>query len=223
MSSDPLGPQLFLQFVLILVNAFFASAEMAVISLNENRIRRAAEEGDEKAKQMLKLLENPAKFLSAIQVVITLAGFLASAFAADNFSGRLTATLVRVIPSAVLSEAAIKTISLVAITLILSYFTLVFGELVPKRVAMQYPERVARMSSGVIRAVNILFMPLIWLFSTSTNGILRLLHINPNAQGNDVSEDEIRLLVDIGEEKGAIESNEKVMIENVFAFNNMSA
>lgn len=223
MPSDPIGPQLLLQFVLIVINAFFSSAEIAMLTLNENRLRRSAEENDEKAKQMVRLLDAPARFLSAIQIGITLAGFLASAFAADNFAGRLTNVLVGVIPASVFSADTIRTISLILITLILSYFTLVLGELVPKRVAMQYPERVARMSCGVIRAVNVLFLPLIWLLSASTNGILRLLHINPNAQGNDVSEDEIRMMVDIGEEKGAIESNEKVMIENIFAFNNMSA
>ncbi len=223
LGSDPIGPQLLLQLVLIFVNAFFASAEIAVLSLNENLIRRKAEEGDKKAAQMIQFVETPAKFLSTIQIGITMAGFLGSAFAAENFADRLTRWLVDTMHVTVVSENVLHAISVVVITFILAYFTLVLGELVPKRLAMKYPEKVARMASGVIRGTSVIFKPLIWLLSVSTNGILRLLHIDPNEEESDVSEDEIRLMVDIGEEKGTIESSEKVMIENVFAFNNMTA
>ncbi|MGI6499144.1 MAG: hemolysin family protein [Oscillospiraceae bacterium] len=223
MASDPIGPQLLLQFVLILINAFFASTEIAVLSLNENRLRRKAEEGDKKAMQMMKFVETPAKFLSTIQIGITMAGFLGSAFAAENFAYRLTSWLVHTVRVTALSENALHTISVIIITFILAYFTLVLGELVPKRLAMKYPEKVAQMASGVIRGTSFIFKPLIWLLSVSTNGMLRLLHIDPNEEESDVSEDEIRLMVDIGEEKGAIESSERTMIENVFAFNNMTA
>ena len=223
MSSDPIGPQLLLQFILILVNAFFASAEIAVLSLNENRLRRKAEEGDKKAAQMMKFVETPARFLSTIQIGITMAGFLASAFAAESFARRLTRWLVDGLHVTLFSEQVLHAISVVAITLILAYFTLVLGELVPKRLAMKYPEKVARIASGVIRATSVVFRPLVWLLSVSTNGILRLLHIDPNEEASDVSEDEIRLMVDIGEEKGAIEASERTMIENVFDFNNMTA
>lgn len=223
MSSDHIGPQLLLQLVLIFVNAFFASAEIAVLSLNENKIRRAAEEGDKKASQMLKLLETPAKFLSTIQIGITMAGFLGSAFASENFADRLTRWLVDTMHVTALPESVLHAISVVVITIVLAYFTLVLGELVPKRLAMKYPDKVAGMASSVVRGTAIAFKPLIWLLSASTNGILRMLHIDPNEEDTDVSEDEIRLMVDIGEEKGAIESSEKTMIENVFAFNNMTA
>lgn len=223
MASDPIGPQLLLQLVLIFINAFFASAEIAVLSLNENRLRRTAEEGDKKAAQMMKFVETPAKFLSTIQIGITMAGFLGSAFAAENFADRLTRWLVDTVHVTTLSQNVLHAVSVIVITFILAYFTLVLGELVPKRLAMKYPEKVARMASGVIRGTSVIFKPLIWLLSISTNGILRLLHIDPNEERSDVSEDEIRLMVDIGEEKGTIESSERTMIENVFAFNNMTA
>ena len=223
MSSDHIGPQLLLQLFLIFVNAFFASAEIAVLSLNENKLRRAAGGGDKKANQMLKMVEMPAKFLSTIQIGITMAGFLGSAFAAENFAVRLTRWLVNTAHVTVVSESVLHAVSVIVITVILAYFTLVLGELVPKRLAMKYPVKVAGITSGVIRGTAVAFKPLIWLLSISTNGILRMLHIDPNENGSDVSEDEIRLMVDIGEEKGTIESSEKTMIENVFAFNNMTA
>ncbi len=223
MGTDPIGPQLFLLAVLIGVNAFFAAAEIAVISLNENILHREAEEGNKKAEKMLQMVRKPAKFLSTIQIGITLAGFLASAFAASSFADRLTDWAVNELGFTALTPASIQNISVILITLVLSYFTLVFGELVPKRVAMQKAEKVARATSGVIFAVYTLFRPLIWLLSASTNGVLRLLHINPEEEADPVSEDEIRLMVDIGEEKGAIQANEKTMIENVFEFNNTDA
>jgi len=223
LGTDPIGPQLFLLAVLIGVNAFFAAAEIAVISLNENILHREAEEGNKKAEKMLQMVRKPAKFLSTIQIGITLAGFLASAFAASSFADRLTDWAVNELGFTALTPASIQNISVILITLVLSYFTLVFGELVPKRVAMQKAEKVARATSGVIFAVYTLFRPLIWLLSASTNGVLRLLHINPEEEADPVSEDEIRLMVDIGEEKGAIQANEKTMIENVFEFNNTDA
>ncbi len=209
--------------VLVAVNAFFAAAEIAVISLNENILHREAEEGNKKAEKMLQMVRKPAKFLSTIQIGITLAGFLASAFAANSFAERLTNWAVNVLGVTAVAPAFIRNISVILITLILSYFTLVFGELVPKRVAMQKAEKVARATSGVIFAVYNVFRPLIWLLSASTNGVLRLLHIDTDEETGPASEDEIRLMVDISEEKGAIEANEKTMIENVFEFNNTSA
>ena len=220
--GDPLIWQLLLQVVLIAINAFFASTEIAVISLNANKIRRMAEEGDKKAKQMLKMVEVPAGFLSTIQVGITLAGFLGSAFAADNFAGRLVDWMVNV-QKVSISPDTLNTIAVIVITLILSYFTLVFGELVPKRIAMQRPEKVARGSAGVISALAIVMKPIVWLLSASTNGIMRLLRMNPNEEEEAVTEEEIRLMVDIGEEKGTIETTEREMIENIFEFNNTTA
>ncbi len=223
MPSDPIWGHLLLQLALIAVNAFFAATEIAVISLNENKIRHLAEEGDLKAKQLLRLTQAPNGFLSTIQVGITLAGFLGSAFAADNFASRLTGWLVDGLHVNVLPRDTLNTLCVILITLILSYFTLVLGELAPKRVAMQRPEKVARMTCGVISFLARVTKPIIWFLSMSTNGVLRLMGVNPKQESGDVTEEEIRMMVDIGEEKGAIETNEREMIENIFEFNNSSA
>lgn len=223
MPSDPIWPQLLLQVVLILVNAFFAATEIAVISLNENVLRHQAEDGDKKAAKLLKIVETPTRFLSTIQIGITLAGFLGSAFAADNFAGRIRDWAVASYQLDAGAAAAVNTLSVILITIILSFFTLVFGELVPKRIAMQKTDKVARMACGVVSVLAAFMRPIIWLLTVSTNGMLRLLHIDPNAEDDEVSEEEIRMMVDIGEEKGAIESGEKEMIENIFEFNNMTA
>ena len=223
MSSDPIWPQLLLQLVLIMLNAYFAATEIAVISLNENILRRQAEDGDKKAARLLKIVETPTRFLSTIQIGITLAGFLGSAFAADNFAGRIRDWAVVKWQLDASAAAAVNTLAVVLITIILSFFTLVLGELVPKRVAMQKAEQVARFTCGVVSGLAAVMRPLIWLLTVSTNGVLRLLHIDPNAEEDQVSEEEIRMMVDIGEEKGAIESGEKEMIENIFEFNNMTA
>ncbi len=220
--DDPIGGQLLIQLMLILVNAFFAATEIAVISLNDNKLRKMAEEGDKKALIMVKLSESPNNFLSTIQVCITLSGFLGSAFAADNFASRLTQALTGA-GFTLLSPKALNTVCLIVITIILSYFTLVLGELTPKRIAMQYPEKIARFSCGVISAVSRFFKPVVWLLSASTNGMLKLFRINPNANSEEVTEEEIRMMLDIGGESGAIEQDERTMIENIFEFNNMTA
>lgn len=223
MSSDPIWPQLLLQLILILVNAYFAATEIAVISLNENVLRREAEEGDKKAAKLLKIVEAPTRFLSTIQIGITLAGFLGSAFAADNFAGRIRDWAVLKWQLDAATAAAVNSLAVILITIILSFFTLVLGELVPKRLAMQKTEEVARFTCGVVSFLSAVMRPLIWLLTVSTNGMLRLLHIDPNAEEDEVSEEEIRMMMDIGEEKGAIESGEKEMIDNIFEFNNMTA
>ena len=220
--GDPIGGQLLIQFLLILINAFFAATEIAVISLNDNKVRKQAEEGDKKAALMLKLAESPNDFLSTIQVCITLSGFLASAFAADHFATRLSTALVNA-GFTLFSHATLNTLCLILITLVLSYFTLVLGELTPKRIAMQNPEKIARFSSGVIIAVQKLFRPVVWLLSKSTNAMLRLFRINTAAASNQVTEEEIRMMVDIGGESGTIQQDERTMIENIFEFNNSSA
>lgn len=216
-------PQLLLQVVLILVNAFFAATEIAVISLNDNLLRKQAEEGDKKAIKLLKVVESPTRFLSTIQIGITLAGFLGSAFAADNFAGRITQWAAAQYALNATAEAAVRTLSVVLITIILSFFTLVFGELVPKRIAMQKGAKIANFACGTISILAVVMRPIIWFLTATTNGVLRLLHIDPNAESEEVSEEEIRMMVDIGEEKGAIEAGEKEMIENIFEFNNMTA
>lgn len=222
-SSDPLLPKLLVLVILILINAFFAAAEIAVISLSETKLRRQADEGDRKAKKLLMLMQSPDRFLSAIQIAITLAGFLSSAFAADSFAGRLVHYLTEEKGFTAIPTATLNTIMVVLITIVLSYFSLVLGELVPKRIAMKKTEAVARVTVGAVTAVADVFRPVIWLLSKSTNGVLRVLHIDPKADEEDVSEDEIRMMVDLGEERGAIESTEKELIDNIFEFNNTTA
>ena len=223
MSDDPLLPKLVLLFILILVNAFFAGAEIAVISLSETKLKKQVEEGDKKAEKLLKLTQTPDHFLSAIQIAITLAGFLSSAFAADSFSDPLVKWLVEQKGVTALDAHALNNIMVVLITIVLSYFSLVLGELVPKRIAMKKTEAVARFTLGPVCAVAAVFRPVIWLLSKSTNGVLRLFGIDPKAEQEDVSEDEILMMVDLGEERGAIESSEKELIENIFEFNNTTA
>ncbi len=223
MPSDPIWPQLLLQVVLILVNAFFAATELAIISLNDNLLRRQAETGDKKAAKILKVVESPTRFLSTIQIGITLAGFLGSAFAAGNFAARISAWAMEEFALSSTAAAAVDTLSVILITIILSFFTLVFGELVPKRIAMQKGPEIAKIACGPVLAISVVMRPVIWFLTASTNGVLRLLHIDPNAESEAVSEEEIRMMVDIGEEKGAIETGEREMIENIFEFNNMTA
>ena len=223
MSDDPLLPKLIILVILILINAFFAAAEIAVLSLSETKLKKQAEDGDKKAVKLLALTQSPDHFLSAIQIAITLAGFLSSAFAADSFSDPLVKWLADDMGVTALSPAALNNLMVVFITVVLSYFSLVLGELVPKRIAMKKTEGVARFTLGAVSAVAAVFRPVIWLLSKSTNGVLRLLHIDPKADREDVSEDEILMMVDLGEERGAIEASEKELIENIFEFNNTTA
>lgn len=220
MDDGPLGRQLLLQVVLILVNAFFAASEMGMVSLNAAKLRKEAEDGDIKAKQLLKLVETPTAFLSAIQIGITLAGYLGSAFAAENFSYRLVRWLINDVKFTSLSEKFLSVLSIIVITIILSFFTLVFGELVPKRIAMYAPLKVVKFTSPVVRAVTVMLKPVIWLLSISTRGVLRLFGINDKSNEEKVTEDEIRLMVDIGEESGTIDKKERELIDNIFEFNN---
>ena len=221
MKSDPIFWQLILQVVLISLNAVFACAEIAVITMNDAKLAKLASEGDKRAIKLARLTSQPARFLATIQVAITLSGFLGSAFAADNFAKRITAALSQSLTA--IPAATINTISVLIITLILTFFTLVFGELVPKRVAMKNAEKLALGMAGLINGVAKIFAPLVWLLTVSTNGILRLLGIDPNAEDEEVTEEEIRMMVDVGSEKGTIEATEKEMIHNVFEFDNVSA
>ena len=217
---DPWGP-LLLQLLLILVNGWFAATEVAVLSLNEVKLRHDAEEGDKVAAKLLKLNESPNHFLSTIQVCITLAGFMGSAFAAEAFSDPLAAWLVSL--GVKLPVEVLDTLCVVGVTLILSYFTLVLGELVPKRLGLYAPEKMARMSLGVMNVCSFLFTPLVWLLSASTNLLLWIMGVDPDADEEEITEDDIRMMVDMGEEAGNIEETEKEMIENIFEFNNLTA
>jgi putative hemolysin len=214
------GP-IILQIILILVNAVFACAEIAIISMNDNRMAKLSAAGDKRAIKLTKLTDQPSHFLSIIQVGITLAGFFGSAFAADNFSDKLVDVLIRL--GLNVPQATLNTLSVIVITLILSYFTLVFGELVPKRVAMKNAEKLALALAGLLYIISKIFAPLVWVLTASTNGILRLLGIDPNAANEDVTEEDIRMMVDVGSENGSINLSEKEMIQNVFEFDNKTA
>ena len=219
MDGDIAG-SLILQIVLIAINAIFACVEIAVVSINDTKLEKMVSDGNKKAIRLQKLTSQPSRFLATIQVAITLSGFLGSAFAADNFSEPLVAWLLSIgVP---IPEKTLDTIAVVLITLILSYVTLIFGELVPKRVAMNKTEAISLGLSGMITFVSKVFAPLVWLLTASTNGVLRLLGIDPNEKEDEVTEEEIRMMVDAGSEKGAIDCEEKELIQNVFEFNDIS-
>ena len=219
MDGDIAG-SLILQIVLIAINAIFACVEIAVVSINDTKLEKMVSDGNKKAIRLQKLTSQPSRFLATIQVAITLSGFLGSAFAADTFSEPLVAWLLSIgVP---IPEKTLDTIAVVLITLILSYVTLIFGELVPKRVAMNKTEAISLGLSGMITFVSKVFAPLVWLLTASTNGVLRLLGIDPNEKEDEVTEEEIRMMVDAGSEKGAIDCEEKELIQNVFEFNDIS-
>lgn len=210
---------LLLQVVLIALNAVFACAEIAVISVNENKVEKMAAEGKRKAGKLLNLVSDPSRFLATIQVAITLSGFLGSAFAADNFSEYLVDWLVGL--GVGISPDILDTIAVIVITIILSYFTLVFGELVPKQVAMQKKDQLALSVAGLITVISKAFKPLVSPLTVSTNSVLRLLGIDPDQDNDQVSEEEIRLMVEAGSEKETIDHEENEWIQNVFEFDDL--
>ncbi|MBR2365742.1 MAG: HlyC/CorC family transporter [Oscillospiraceae bacterium] len=212
---------LILQLVLIALNAIFACAELAVLSINETKLERMADQGDRRAKRLFKLTREPAKFLATIQVAITLSGFLGSAFAADGFSEPLVEWLLSL--GVKMPRGTLDSIVVVVITLILSYFTLVFGELVPKRLAMRKSETLGLAISGLLSGISVVFKPIVWFLSVSTNAVLRLLGIDPNEVDEQVNEEEILMMVDAGSENGAIDEHEREFIQNVFAFDDLTA
>jgi len=218
---DPLFWQLLLLAILVGFSAVFSCAEITFLTVNTIRLEKLAAAGNRRAKRILKLAGKPAKFLPTIQVGNTLAGFLASAFAAESFSRRLTAALAGT--GVKLPLEFIGTLSLVLITLVLSFCNILLGELVPKRIGLQKAEKLAFALSGFILFVFRIFAPVIWLLGKSTNIVLRLLRIDPNAEQKTVTEEEIRLLVDAGSEGGSIAAGEKEIIHNVFEFNDKTA
>lgn len=212
---------LILQLVLILLNAVFACAEIAVVSMNAAKLAKLKEQGNRNAKCLSKLTAQPSRFLSTIQVAITLAGFLGSAFAADNFAGPIVEALLPLgLP---LSRETLHTLSLITVTLILSYFTIIFGELVPKRIAMKKSEAISLILARPLWVVYKLFAPLVFLLTISTNLVLRLLRMDPNADEDPITEEEIRLMVDAGNKKGTIDADEKELIKNAFKFDDFTA
>lgn len=212
--------QIIVLFILILINAYFAASEIAFISLNDAKVEKQAKEGNKKAKQIEKMLKNPSKFLSTIQIGITLAGFLSSAFASDTFADALAPALNRVFP--IISVEVFKGISIVIVTIILSFFTLIFGELVPKRLAMKYYEKIAFSTIGLIRILSIITAPFVKILTFVTNSVSKIFGISENEE-EIVTEEEIKMMVDEGKEKGTIEEDEKEMIDNIFEFNDITA
>ncbi|WP_318036224.1 hemolysin family protein [Halobacillus amylolyticus] len=203
--------------ILIILNGFFAASEIALISLNDKKVKQMADRGDKKAKKLYHLISEPSRFLSTIQVGITLAGFLASAFAADFFAGPLAEALYNLgVP---LSQAVLGTVSVVVITIVLSYFTLVFGELVPKQLALQKGELISNLMATPLTLLFKVSLPIVKLLTFSTDNTVRLFGVDPNADNEEATEEDIRMLVDEGARKGNIQSDESFMIKNIFEFN----
>lgn len=212
--------RLVLLIVLIILNGFFSCAEIAVLQVGDTKLKKLAEEGNKDAKILLKLTEDPSRFLSTIQVAITLAGFLSSAFAADSFANPATRLLIKMgVP---ISESVLSPIVIVVITLILSYVNIVFGELVPKRLAQAYTEKIALSLTPVLQFASVLFRPFVWLLTVSTNTVMKLMGINPEDIEDKVSEEDIIMMLDEGTENGTIEHQENEMIQNVFEFNDLT-
>lgn len=208
-----------LLLLLIFLNAFFASSEIAVITLNDNKIKKMAEEGNKKAAKILKLTKNSSRFLSTIQIGVTLSGFLASASASQSFAA-LLADALAFLP---FGRSTIMGVSTVIITILLSYFSLVLGELVPKKIAMQKAEALSFKFVGILNGLSVVLSPFISFLSASTNLVLRIIGIDPNASEQTVTEEEILMMVDVGEEKGVIGESTKDMIENIFDFHDTTA
>ncbi len=212
--------QLLLQFLLIFLNAVFACAEIAVLSLNDIRLAQLATAGNKKAKKLQKLTEQPSRFLATIQIAITLAGFLGSAFAAENFSDYLVNWILRL--GANVPEKTLDGIVVVLITLILSFLTLVFGELVPKRLAMKKTESMALALAGPVYFISHIFSVFVSLLTVSTNLVLRMFGIDPNVEEDDVSKESIQMMVDAGTEAGVLDDDEKEIIQNLFEFDDLT-
>ena len=210
-----------LQIILIGVNALFASSEIAVISMSETRLKVLAEDGDKRAKRLMALTRQPAKFLATIQVAITLAGLLGGAFAAGNFADPIVDQLMGL--QLAVPRSALRSAVVVLITLVLTYFSIVFGELVPKRLAMKESESLALGLSGILYFMSRLCAPLVWLLTASTNGLLRGMGVDPNQNQELVTEDEIKMMLMEGSQQGTIQNDENEIIQNVFELNDTTA
>ena len=211
--------QILILVILILINAFFAASEIAFISLNDAKIDKQAKEGNKKAVQIQKMLKNPSAFLATIQIGITLAGFLSSAFASDAFASELAPVLNKLMPF--FSVSVWNTISIILITIILSFFTLVFGELVPKRLAMKNYEKISFATIGFIRTLSMVTLPFVKFLTFVTNKVSKLFGVSENEE-ETVTEEEIRMMIDQGKEKGTIEEQEKELLNNVFEFDDIT-
>ncbi len=219
---ENLTSQILLQIVFILLNAFFAGSEIAFLSLNPVKLSKQAQDGDKTAASLLNVVENPNSFLSGIQVAITLSGFLSAAFGTENFSGYLDYFMLNTL-SLPISEGVASVISTVVVTIIISFFSIAFGEMVPKRVAMQKPLMFARPAMRVLRVISTVFAPMFWLLGICTNATLRLFGMKTEAESGIASEEELRLMVESSGEQGAIDQSEQQWIENVFDFGDTTA
>lgn len=215
--------KIILLFALIFVNAFFAMSEMAIVTLNDNKIEHMSDEGNKKAKKVMRLTESSSKFLSTIQIGVTLAGFLTSASASSSFSVLIADSLKGSAVEKAFGSGFINGFSVFIITLLISYFSLVLGELVPKKIAMQKSEKISFAIVGILLFFQKAFSPFVKLLSVSTNFVVRLLGLDPHADEEIVTEEEIRMMVDVGGEKGVIEDSQKEMINNIFEFDDLDA
>jgi len=213
-SDSSVLSSILLLLVLILANAFFTMGEVAVIGLNDAKLRRQAEEGDKTALRLSKLTGEPTRFLATIQVGLTLSGLFAAAVAADVFTHRLAGQFA----AWGLQGGGAHALALAAITLLLCFVTLVLGELVPRRLAMKYPDQIAAALSGALRFISVLVLPFVLLISGATNAVARLFGVSPQDDDEHITEEEIRMMVDVGNENGTIEETEREMINNVFEF-----
>ena len=204
--------------LLLLVNAFFAGSEIALLSVNATKVRARAEDGDKRAILLKKMIEDPSRFLATIQIGITFAGLFAGAYAASAFAGPIVEELLEAgVP---ISQKVLEPVIMVALTMALAYFNLVLGELVPKRIAMRKADSIANVVVSVIRVFAVAATPFVKLLSVSTNAILRLFGIDPHDNDEEVTEEEIRMMVDVGGHTGMIDEAEQAMINNVFEFDN---
>ena len=221
MDDNPLILLFLLQLLFIFLNAIFACAEIAVIRMNDNKLAKLAAAGDKRALRLTRLTEQPSSFLATIQVGITLVNLLSSAVANENFSDRLEGWLISI--GIRIPEAVVNIMSVAVITILLTYFTVLLGELIPKRIAMKKAESIALGMSGLIYAVSKIFTPAVWLFTVSTNGILKLFGFNPNEEDDENIEEEILMILDAGKQKGTIQPEEQNMIQNIFEFDDITA
>ena len=213
--------QLVLQIVLIACNAVFACAEIAVISVKDARLDQLIADGNKAAVKLKKMTEQPERFLSTIQIAITLSGYFGSAAAATNFAGVIADGLIAIGLS--VSRSALVAVGVVVVTIILSYITLIFGELVPKRLAMKNPEGVSLKLAGMLYAISQVFKPIVSLLSASVNGVLRLIGVDPHSDEDESSEEEIRMMATAGSQKGSIGEDENEFIQNLFEFDDLTA
>ena len=221
MTDSPLIWLFLLQFIFIFLNAVFAGAEIAVLTMNSNRLAQLSAAGDKRALLLATLTEQPAGFLATIQVGITLINLLSSAVATENFSGRLVDLFMRIGLNA--PPLVVSILSVAIITLLLTYFTVLLGELIPKRIAMEKAEQIALAMSGLVYYISRMFRPVVWLFTASTNGLLRLFGVDPKQTKEDNTEEEIRMILDVAKQKGTIPVGEQNMIHNIFEFDDISA